>query len=150
MFVCCCLFNFIMCKGLSCVCRYMGRQGQPLGLRPWRSPEMKENGTENGLSDPAYTPDEPKSEPLPERPSFLPTENGGKKSILYRQQSLVILTGRTPTPPCYRPCVVPSGHSCLPTEPQQDKNLPISTVKTQEILQGNVVRESAEGHGTIE
>uniref|UniRef100_A0A3Q4HMN2 Keratin 222 n=1 Tax=Neolamprologus brichardi TaxID=32507 RepID=A0A3Q4HMN2_NEOBR len=29
-------------------------------------------------------------------------------------------------------------------------DLPISTVKTQEILQGNVVQESAEGHGTIE
>lgn len=36
------------------------------------------------------------------------------------------------------------------TEPEQDKDLPIATVKTQEILQGNVVRESAEGHGTIE
>uniref|UniRef100_A0A667WT58 Keratin 222 n=1 Tax=Myripristis murdjan TaxID=586833 RepID=A0A667WT58_9TELE len=31
-----------------------------------------------------------------------------------------------------------------------DKELQISTVKTQEILQGHVVRESAEGHGTIE
>uniref|UniRef100_A0A8C9YUU7 Keratin 222 n=1 Tax=Sander lucioperca TaxID=283035 RepID=A0A8C9YUU7_SANLU len=35
-------------------------------------------------------------------------------------------------------------------EPEREKYLPISTVKTQEILQGNVVRESAEGHGTIE
>ncbi|KAF0037858.1 hypothetical protein F2P81_010732 [Scophthalmus maximus] len=35
-------------------------------------------------------------------------------------------------------------------EPEQDADLPISTVKTQEILQGNVVQESAEGHGTIE
>lgn len=41
-------------------------------------------------------------------------------------------------------------NGCLPIEPEQDKDLPLSTVKTQEILQGNVVRESAEGHGTIE
>uniref|UniRef100_A0A3Q1FS71 Keratin 222 n=1 Tax=Acanthochromis polyacanthus TaxID=80966 RepID=A0A3Q1FS71_9TELE len=109
--------------------RYMGRNGQPLSLRPWRSSvvEPKENGLENGFSDPAVTPDEPKSEPLPEIPPLLPAENGLQKSILYRQQSLVILT-----------------------EPELDKELPISTVKTQEILQGNVVRESAEGHGTIE
>ncbi|XP_071360380.1 keratin, type I cytoskeletal 18-A isoform X2 [Trachinotus anak] len=109
--------------------RYMGRDVQPMGLRPWRSSvvEPKENGLESSFSDPAVTPDEPKSEPLPEIPSLLPAENGIKKSILHRQQSLVILT-----------------------EPEQDKDLPISTVKTQEILQGNVVRESAEGHGTIE
>ncbi|XP_070783201.1 keratin-like protein KRT222 [Enoplosus armatus] len=109
--------------------RYMGRNGQPMGLRPWRSSmeEPKENGLENGFSDPAVTPDEPKSEPLPEIPSLLPADNGLKKGILHRQQSLVILT-----------------------EPEQDKDLPISTVKTQEILQGNVVQESAEGHGTIE
>uniref|UniRef100_UPI0037E7C6EC keratin, type I cytoskeletal 18-A n=1 Tax=Semicossyphus pulcher TaxID=241346 RepID=UPI0037E7C6EC len=109
--------------------RCMGRNGQPMGLRPWRSSveEQKENGFEIGFSDPAVTPDEPKSEPLPEIPSLLPADNGLKKSILHRQQSLVILT-----------------------EPEQDKDLPISTVKTQEILQGNVVRESAEGHGTIE
>uniref|UniRef100_A0A3Q3D375 Keratin 222 n=1 Tax=Hippocampus comes TaxID=109280 RepID=A0A3Q3D375_HIPCM len=36
------------------------------------------------------------------------------------------------------------------TEDEQDKHLPISTVKTQEILQGSVVQESAEGHGTVE
>ncbi|XP_030000915.1 keratin, type I cytoskeletal 18 [Sphaeramia orbicularis] len=110
--------------------RYMSRNGQPMTLLPWKPPvvEVKENGFENGLSDPALTPDEPKSEPLPEIPSLLPSDNGLKKSyVLHRQQSLVILT-----------------------EPQQDKDLPISTVKTQEILQGNVVRESAEGHGTIE
>ncbi|KAM6940524.1 keratin-like protein KRT222 [Xenentodon cancila] len=109
--------------------RYMGHHGQPMGLQPWRSPasETKENGVENSLSDPTVTPDEPKSEPLPERPPLVLSENSLKKSVLYRQQSLVILT-----------------------EPQQDKDLPISTVKTQEILQGNVVRESAEAHGTIE
>ncbi|XP_035494130.1 keratin-like protein KRT222 [Scophthalmus maximus] len=109
--------------------RYMGRDGQPMGLRPWRSSvvEPKENGLEDGFSDPALTPDEPKSEPLPEIPPLLPAESGLKKSILRRQQSLVILT-----------------------EPEQDADLPISTVKTQEILQGNVVQESAEGHGTIE
>ncbi|MEQ2262612.1 hypothetical protein XENORESO_017204 [Xenotaenia resolanae] len=107
--------------------RYMGRGAQPLGLRPWRSPVMepKENGLENSFSDSAVTPDEPKSEPLPDIPSLLPADNELKKSQLYRQQSLVILT-------------------------EQDKDLPLSTVKTQEILQGNVVRESAEGHGTIE
>ncbi|AWP06254.1 putative keratin-like protein KRT222-like [Scophthalmus maximus] len=91
--------------------RYMGRDGQPMGLRPWRSSvvEPKENGLEDGFSDPALTPDEPKSEPLPEIPPLLPAE-----------------------------------------KPEQDADLPISTVKTQEILQGNVVQESAEGHGTIE
>ncbi|XP_035000718.1 keratin, type I cytoskeletal 18 isoform X1 [Hippoglossus stenolepis] len=109
--------------------RYMGRDGPSMALRPWRSSvvEPKENGLENSFSDPAVTPDEPKSEPLPEIPSLLPAENGIKRSILRRQQSLVILT-----------------------EPEQDNDLPISTVKTQEILQGNVVQESAEGHGTIE
>nr|XP_040041630.1 keratin-like protein KRT222 isoform X1 [Gasterosteus aculeatus aculeatus]XP_040041631.1 keratin-like protein KRT222 isoform X1 [Gasterosteus aculeatus aculeatus] len=103
--------------------RYTGRSGQPTGLWPSRFSveEPQENGLENGFSDPAITPDEPKSEPLPEIPSLLPA------CILHRQQSLVILTG-----------------------PEKDKDLPISTVKTQEILQGNVVRESAEGHGTIE
>ncbi|KAJ4944786.1 hypothetical protein JOQ06_013326 [Pogonophryne albipinna] len=109
--------------------RHMGQNGQPMGLRPWRfsMEEPKENGLENSFSDLAVTPDEPKSEPLPEIPSLLPAESGQKKSILRRQQSLLVLT-----------------------DPEQDKDLPISTVKTQEILQGNVVRESAEGHGTIE
>lgn len=110
--------------------RYMVRKAPPLSLRLWKSPaaDSKESGSENGLSDPAVTPDEPKSEPLPEIPPLIDPENGLKKrSILIRQQSLVILT-----------------------EPEVDKDLPISTVKTQEILQGNVVRESAEGHGTIE
>lgn len=55
--------------------------------------EPKENGLENGFSDTAVTPDEPKSEPLPEIPPLLPAEDGLKKSILHRQQSLVILTG---------------------------------------------------------
>lgn len=112
--------------------RYMSRAAPPMSLRPWKLPlaseEPKENGSETSLSDPAVTPDEPKSEPLPEIPPLIPSENGIKRrSILLRQQSLVILT-----------------------EPELDKDLPISTVKTQEILQGNVVRESAEGHGTIE
>lgn len=110
--------------------RYMSGKTPPLSLRLWKSPgsDWKDSGSENGLSDPALTPDEPKSEPLPEIPPLLPSDDGSKKrSILIRQQSLVILT-----------------------EPELDKDLPISTVKTQEILQGNVVRESAEGHGTIE
>ncbi|KTF94296.1 hypothetical protein cypCar_00032858 [Cyprinus carpio] len=46
---------------------------------------------------------------------------------LQRQQSLVILT-----------------------EPALNKDGEICTVKTQEILEGNVVRESAEGHGNVE
>ncbi|KAM3842762.1 keratin-like protein KRT222 [Diretmus argenteus] len=110
--------------------RHMGRNGQLMSLQPWKGSvaEPKENGLENGFSDPAVTPDEPKSEPLPEIPPLHPPDNGIRKSfILRRQQSLVILT-----------------------EPDQDKELPISMVKTQEILQGNVVRESAEGHGRIE
>ncbi|XP_059399691.1 keratin, type I cytoskeletal 19-like [Carassius carassius] len=36
------------------------------------------------------------------------------------------------------------------TEPVINKNGEICTVKTQEILEGNVVRESAEGHGNVE
>ncbi|XP_024296685.1 keratin, type I cytoskeletal 18-A [Oncorhynchus tshawytscha] len=118
-----------------------GRYGQVMGLQCWRGPKRepgpigegpKENGVEeNGLSDPAVTPEEPLSEPLPERPQrWSVTENGLRKSpalTLHRQQSLVILT-----------------------EPERDNDLRISTVKTQEILQGNVVRESAEGTGTVE
>ncbi|KAI2650524.1 Keratin-like protein KRT222 [Labeo rohita] len=46
---------------------------------------------------------------------------------LQRQQSLVILS-----------------------EPVKNKDGEICTVKTQEILEGNVVRESAEGHGNVE
>uniref|UniRef100_A0A673ZH88 Keratin 222 n=1 Tax=Salmo trutta TaxID=8032 RepID=A0A673ZH88_SALTR len=110
-----------------------GRNGQVMGLRRWRGPirEPGPIGEENGLSDPAVTPEEPLSEPLPERPQqWSVTENGLRKSpalTLHRQQSLVILT-----------------------EPERDNDLRISTVKTQEILQGNVVRESAEGTGTVE
>lgn len=49
---------------------------------------------ENGLTNSAGSADEPKSEPLPETPSLLPADsNGPKKSILRRQQSLVILPG---------------------------------------------------------
>ncbi|KAK7930725.1 hypothetical protein WMY93_007120 [Mugilogobius chulae] len=110
--------------------RYMSRNAPPMSLRLWKSPgaDSKESGSENDQSDLALTPDEPKSEPLPVIPPLLPSDNDLKKrSVLIRQQSLVILT-----------------------EPELDKDLPISTVKTQEILQGNVVRESAEGHGTIE
>ncbi|KAG1945907.1 keratin-like protein KRT222 [Pimephales promelas] len=36
------------------------------------------------------------------------------------------------------------------TEPVRNKDGEICTVKTQEILEGNVVRESAEGHGKVE
>ncbi|XP_054633993.1 keratin, type I cytoskeletal 18-A [Dunckerocampus dactyliophorus] len=110
--------------------RYAGRSGQPMCLQPWRSSlvESKESGLENSFSDPAITPDEPKSEPLPERTLLIPGTHKPKEGpALHRPQSLVILT-----------------------EPEQDKDLPIATVKTQEILQGNVVQESAEGHGTIE
>ncbi|CAL8333333.1 unnamed protein product [Lota lota] len=115
--------------------RYVVRNGQAVSLQPWRGhPEdPKENGVENhlsdpALSDPALSPDEPKSEPLPDIPPLLPLDHGRKRSsMLRRQQSLVILT-----------------------EPEQGGQLQIPMVKTQEILQGNVVRESAEGHGTIE
>ncbi|XP_046900099.1 keratin, type I cytoskeletal 19 [Hypomesus transpacificus] len=109
--------------------RYLGRNGQVMTLQPWRGSlgEPKENGLENGFSDLAVTPDEPKSEPLPDIPSLL-TENGMKgHAVLRRQQSLVILT-----------------------DPETDNELKIATVKTQEILQGKVVRESAECHGTVE
>lgn len=92
----------------SSIHRYPGgRNGPAMGLQRWRGPkrepgpigeEPKENGVEeNGLSDPAVTPEEPLSEPLPERPQqWSVTENGLRKSpalTLHRQQSLVILTG---------------------------------------------------------
>ncbi|CAM4658029.1 unnamed protein product [Leuciscus chuanchicus] len=50
-----------------------------------------------------------------------------RSPALQRQQSLVTLT-----------------------EPVRNKDGEICTVKTQEILEGNVVRESAEGHGNVE
>ncbi len=55
------------------------------------------NGLESSFSDTAVTPDEPKSEPLPIIPPLLPADSGIKKSMLQRQQSLVILTGKTHT-----------------------------------------------------
>lgn len=117
--------------------------------------DEREELLENGFGHAAVSPDEPKSEPLPETPSLLPGDGPGpKKSILRRQQSLVILTGK------HGQALLPFSHhhssfffysffDSLFIEPAQD-DLPISTVKTQEILQGNVVQESAEGHGTIE
>ncbi|XP_068177083.1 keratin, type I cytoskeletal 17 [Antennarius striatus] len=109
--------------------RYTSRTRQPMDHWQCRSftEECKESRLKNDFSDSPVSPDEPKSEPLPEIPSLLPAENVLKRGILRRQQSLVILT-----------------------EPEQDNDSPISTMKTQEILQGNVVRVSAEGHGTIE
>ncbi|XP_061881941.1 keratin-like protein KRT222 [Entelurus aequoreus] len=110
--------------------RYTGRTRQPMSLQPWgsSSTESKENGLEISFSDATITPDEPKSEPLPETTSILPEYHKSKDgSTLQRPQSLVILT-----------------------EPEQDRELAISTVKTQEVLQGNVVQESAEGHGIVE
>lgn len=87
---------------LSCfpAFRYMGFNGQPAALCTWRSvaEAPRQSQLENGFSDPAVTPDEPKSEPLPDTPSLLPADsNGLSKSILQRQQSLVILTGRVRT-----------------------------------------------------
>ncbi|XP_056137074.1 keratin, type I cytoskeletal 12 isoform X2 [Lampris incognitus] len=77
--------------------RYMGHNRHLVTLRPWGSSlvEPKENGLENGFSDPAVSPDEPKSEPLPDIPPLHLPDNGVKKnSLLQRQQSLVILTGQ--------------------------------------------------------
>ncbi|XP_051939835.1 keratin, type I cytoskeletal 18-A isoform X2 [Hippocampus zosterae] len=110
--------------------RYMAHSDQQMPLQLWRSflLEPNEKGLENGFSDHTITPDEPKSEPLPTTSSRLQMVNKMMESSgLHRGQSLAILT-----------------------EPEQDKHLPISTVKTQEILQGSVVQESAEGHGTVE
>lgn len=112
--------------------------------------EAREERLDDGFGNAAVSPDEPKSEPLPETPSLLPADSDGpKKSILRRQKSLVILTGtpgRRVSPPPRRQV---HRSFVFPSEPAQDDS-PISTVKTQEILQGNVVQESAEGHGTIE
>ncbi|XP_061536684.1 keratin-like protein KRT222 isoform X3 [Phycodurus eques] len=110
--------------------RYMVHSERQMGLQLWRSSllEPNEKGVENSFCDPTITPDEPKSEPLPETTSLLQKDSKPKESAVpHRPQSLVILT-----------------------EPHEDKHLPISTVKTQEILQGDVVQESAEGHGTVE
>ncbi|KAM6972005.1 keratin-like protein KRT222 [Aplochiton taeniatus] len=110
--------------------RFMVRNVQGMGLRPWGGLVLgpKENGLDNSFSDPALTPDEPKSEPLPDISPLHLTDEGLKgPGTLRRQQSLVLLT-----------------------EPERDSEFQISTVKTQEILQGNVVRESAEGRGTVE
>uniref|UniRef100_A0A3P8ZSH6 IF rod domain-containing protein n=1 Tax=Esox lucius TaxID=8010 RepID=A0A3P8ZSH6_ESOLU len=117
--------------------RYPGGSSR-LGLRPWRGsigetlpagPVPKENGVEeDSLTELAVTPEETLSEPLPERP-YSGFKNGPKKSpglVLRRQQSLVVSTE------------------------QERDSLRISTVKTQEVLQGNVVRESAEVTGTVE
>ncbi|KAJ8001970.1 hypothetical protein DPEC_G00174940 [Dallia pectoralis] len=112
--------------------------GNRLELRPWKGPVEEPsppgpvprfNGLEeDGLSELAVTPEEPLSEPLPERPYAVST-NGPRKSlglVLRRQQSLILTT-------------------------EQDRDsLRISTVRTQEVLQGNVVRESAEVTGTVE
>ncbi|XP_049576939.1 keratin, type I cytoskeletal 18-A isoform X1 [Syngnathus scovelli] len=109
--------------------RCMSHSEQQTRLQLWRSSllEPNEKVSENGFSDPSITPDESKSEPLPDTPSLIQKGNKPKESFaLHRPQSLVILT-----------------------EPEQDKHLPISTVKTQEILQGNIVQESAEGRGTV-
>ncbi|XP_077381083.1 keratin-like protein KRT222 isoform X2 [Festucalex cinctus] len=108
--------------------RYMGHNEQQMRLQLLRSSLVESDirSLENGFSDPTITPDEPKSEPLPETTSLIQEDNNLKESsVLHRPQSLVILT-------------------------EQDKHLPIFTVKTQEILQGNIVQESAEGRGTVE
>lgn len=111
--------------------------------------EPREERLEDRFGNSAVSPDEPKSEPLPETPSLLPANsNGPRKSILRRRQSLVILTGN-PGEAVSMLSPHQSSHRSLLSEPAQDDS-PISTVKTQEILQGNVVQESAEGHGTIE
>ncbi|XP_077427116.1 keratin-like protein KRT222 isoform X2 [Vanacampus margaritifer] len=110
--------------------RCMGHSEQQMRLQLFRSSllESNEKSVENSFSDPTITPDEPKSEPLPETTPLIQEDNKPKQSsLLHRPQSLVILT-----------------------EPEQDKYLPISTVKTQEILLGNIVQESAEGRGTVE
>ena len=86
----------------------MVRNGQAVGLQPWRGPSAgpKENGHETEVSDPslsdpslsdlALSPDEPRSEPLPDIPPLLPPDHGRKRSsMLRRQQSLVVLTGGT-------------------------------------------------------
>ncbi|XP_057700612.1 keratin-like protein KRT222 isoform X1 [Corythoichthys intestinalis] len=110
--------------------RYMSAGEQQLRLQLLRSSlvEANKKGAENSFNDSSITPDEPKSEPLPETTPLLQKDSKPKESsILHRPQSLVILT-----------------------EPEQEKQLPIATVRTQEILQGNIVQESAEGHGTVE
>lgn len=132
-------------------CRYMAHSDQQMRLHLWRSSllEPNEKGLENDFSDHTITTDEPKSEPLPTIASRLQKVNKTmESSVLYLPQSLAILTGNTHTHnDHFRD---PIHHSSVLAEPEQDNHLPISTVKTQEILQGSVVQESAEGHGTVE
>ncbi|XP_042568321.1 keratin, type I cytoskeletal 19-like isoform X1 [Cyprinus carpio] len=56
-------------------------------------------------------------------------------------------TGRTPK---ISPALQQQQGLLILTEPVINKDGEICTVKTQEILEGNVVRESAEGHGNVE
>ncbi|XP_031418146.1 keratin, type I cytoskeletal 18 isoform X2 [Clupea harengus] len=101
--------------------RYLTCNGQLGGLKPWKGPVMEIH--QNGLE---LSPDDAQ-EPITEL--HMTEIDGFQKhpAILRRQMSLVILT-----------------------EPERNTDVAFATVKTQEILQGTVVRESAEGHGTVE
>ncbi|XP_030637690.1 keratin-like protein KRT222 [Chanos chanos] len=102
--------------------RFFGYDGQTPKLKPWSRPVMalEQNGIANGTDD--------LEEVLPLSESHS-TVNKTRRSpaVLRRQRSLVILT-----------------------EPVKNSEGKIATIKTQEIFQGNIVRESAEGHGTVE
>ncbi|XP_041958903.1 keratin-like protein KRT222 isoform X1 [Alosa sapidissima] len=101
--------------------RYLAHNGQLGGLKPWKGPVMEIH--QNGVEF------SPEDEEGPITEVHMTEIDGFQKhpAILRRQQSLVILT-----------------------EPEKNTDVKIATVKTQEILQGTVVRESAEGHGTVE
>ncbi|XP_063065030.1 keratin-like protein KRT222 [Engraulis encrasicolus] len=103
--------------------RYLTRNGQLGGLKPWKGPvmEIHQNGVETLSPEDA-------EEPITEL-SEMTEIDGFKKhpAILRRQKSLVILT-----------------------EPERNTDVKIATVKTQEILQGKVVSESAEGQGKVD
>ncbi|XP_062400277.1 keratin, type I cytoskeletal 18 isoform X2 [Sardina pilchardus] len=101
--------------------RYLAHNGQLGGLKPWKGPVVEIH--QNGVEF------SPEDEEGPITELHMTEIDGFRKhpAILRRQQSLVILT-----------------------EPERNTDVKIATVKTQEILQGTVVRESAEGHGTVE
>ncbi|KAL2086811.1 hypothetical protein ACEWY4_017870 [Coilia grayii] len=101
--------------------RYLTRNGQLGGLKPWKGPVMEIH--QNGLE---LSPDDAE-EPITELHATEVDAFRKHPAILRRQKSLVILT-----------------------EPERNTDVKIATVKTQEILQGTVVSESAEGHGTVE
>ncbi|KAF4093432.1 hypothetical protein AMELA_G00001940 [Ameiurus melas] len=130
--------------------RFLSADGQTRKLKPWK-PSVQQNGLCNGFG---------KDSDIDEKPA-----NQGPG--FQRQGSLVIVTGPHTTHKqiinivCF--LVIAKSHVCVcvcvfvcvrvcscVSEPIVSRNGEISMVKTQEVVEGNIVRESAEGHGRVE